>query len=224
MMMQSLCGFIQVERLRLWRQRSDVATRLGFVLLVITLFPFALGPDKDTLARLAAGLLSLALLFAHMLDGARLYAEDKESGVLDSFVAQRFSLSLYALTRASMQMGAQIVCFLFLLPLLLLLLHVPFERFLPFALSASLGSMVLTWMNMGFSALLLGARRAGMLLPLLLFPLQIPALVFMTTLATEGFSGAGLQAFYFLLAESVFCLCLFPFVAGAGLRAAVEAA
>lgn len=222
-MLKHVGALLHVEMLRLVRSRAELASSLGFVLLLITLFPFALGPDKETLQTMAGGLLALALLFSITLEGQKLYAEDKESGRLDMLRGTAVPLWLYASVRAGVQGLAFIIAFIILLPLLLLLLNTPLERFFVFAGALALGGANILLCNMALSALCLGARRAGILLPLLLFPLQIPALVFMVGAMAHGFEGAGAQAFLFLAAELLFALCVFPALAGAALKASVEA-
>lgn len=221
-MLRAMVALIRMETRRLWRQRRDMAASLAFILLVMTLFPFVLGPDGTLLQNLAPGLMTIALLFGLAQEAGKSFAEDRQAGVIDGLHAARFPLALYALVHVGLRHVALTALFIALLPLLCILLQVPFEKLGSMTLAYGFGGMTLALMGMMASALTLGARRAGILLPLLLFPLQIPVLLFTTQLAASGLNAAGLQAFYFLAALFVVSFCLFPFLAGLALRSAVE--
>ena len=50
-----------------WRRRGDAFNPLLFAIMVVALFPFALGPDAQVLERIAAGTIFVAVLLPNRL-------------------------------------------------------------------------------------------------------------------------------------------------------------
>ena len=69
-----------------WRRRGDSAQTLLFALMVVALFPLALGADPDQLARIAPGVLWVAVLLASLLTLDMLYRSDVEDGSLEQML------------------------------------------------------------------------------------------------------------------------------------------
>jgi heme exporter protein B len=205
------------------RNRGEIAAPLVFMALIITLFPFALGPAPDQLARLAPGLLALALLLSLLLGGNRLFAGDYENGTLDLLVQSRLPFPLYVLIKTALFWLTHVFPLLLVSPLFMLFLAVPADAFCNMLLAFAVGTAPLTLLSMLGQALTLGARRANLLLPLLLIPFYVPALTFTVSMAQHGLQGEGAQAFFFLLAQFFLYLGVFPFLAASALRACVEA-
>jgi heme exporter protein B len=65
-----------------------------FFLVVVTLMPFALGPDLALLKRIGPAILWLAALLASLLALDRLFAVDHEDGSLDLLLMSRAPLEL----------------------------------------------------------------------------------------------------------------------------------
>jgi heme exporter protein B len=66
-----------------WRRPGDVAVVLAFFAVATVLFPLGIGPEANVLARIAAGVLWCAALFASLLSLDRLFAADHKDGTLD---------------------------------------------------------------------------------------------------------------------------------------------
>ena len=74
-----------VRDLRLaFRQGGATGTAIGFFLVVISILPLGLGPDLKLMARLAPGLLWVALLLSALLSLDRLFHDDFEDGSLET--------------------------------------------------------------------------------------------------------------------------------------------
>ena len=79
-----------------------IAVRVGggalmgalFFLIVVTMMPFALGPDLNLLARIGPAILWLGALLASLLALDRLFATDHEDGSLDLLMMGRMPLEL----------------------------------------------------------------------------------------------------------------------------------
>jgi heme exporter protein B len=86
-----------------------------------------------------------------------------------------------------------------------------------------LGSLLLSLFGTLGAAIVLGARRGGVLLPLLVLPLVTPVLIFGAAAADAAAAGFSARPHLLLLAAMLAAaLPLCPLAAGAGLRAAVE--
>src|SRR5512144_1386559 len=71
-----------------------------FFLIVVTMMPFAIGPDLALLARIGPAILWLGALLASLLALDRLFATDHEDGSLDLLMMGRLPLELSVATKA----------------------------------------------------------------------------------------------------------------------------
>lgn len=220
--MNAILSLFKRELVIAWRTRAQSAAHLVFVLLIITLFPFVLGPDEAQLERFAPGLLLLAILLGQMLGFEKLFAADHQNGTLDIIHGSRLSLSIYAMVKSKAQWCALFLPIIICSPVLMLLLHVPAEHIPLLLLALALASYIIQQLGMLGAALSLGAKNAGLLLPLLLIPFYIPVMIFAVSFANAGFDGEGLQALYFLSALLVLYSSSLPFLTGAALRSAIQ--
>jgi heme exporter protein B len=202
------------------RQRGEMAGHLVFVLLIVTLFPFALGSDAALLQKLAAGLLLIAVLLGQMLGFERLFAHDYHNGTLDIIAGSHLSLSSYALIKGMTQWLSLMLPLLIMSPLLMLLLHVAVNDMPHILIALLLSSLTIQLLGGLGAALSLGAKRAGLLLPLLLIPFYIPVMIFAVAIAVHG--DEAVQATYFLCALLMLYLTLLPYLTGRALRSALE--
>ncbi|MGH6867171.1 MAG: heme exporter protein CcmB, partial [Methyloceanibacter sp.] len=83
-----------------WREGGAIGTALGFYLVVVAITPFGLGPDVNLLARIAPGMLWVALLLAALLSADRIFHNDYEDGALDVLATGPLSLPLLAATKS----------------------------------------------------------------------------------------------------------------------------
>jgi heme exporter protein B len=221
-----MSGFaaLVVRDLRLvWRRPGDVAVVLAFFVVATTLFPLGIGPETNVLARIAAGVLWCAALFAALLSLDRLFAADFEDGTLDLLLLAPWPLELAALAKC---------CAHWIVTGLPLALLAPFlgvafglEPGVLLALTATLlvGTPTLSLIGGLAAALTLGARKSGALLALLALPLCVPTLIFgagaVEAQATGGDFGAHLAV---LGALALVALATTPWAIAAALRQAGE--
>ena len=71
-----------------------------FFLIVVTMMPFALGPDLNLLARIGPAILWLGALLASLLALDRLFATDHDDGSLDLLMMGRMPLELAVAAKA----------------------------------------------------------------------------------------------------------------------------
>jgi heme exporter protein B len=202
------------------RHPADTLAAVLFFVLVSALFPFGVGPAPETLARLAPGALFAAALLAALLPLDRLFGADAEDGTLDQLLLSGLPRGAIAAAKA---LGHWITTGLPLLaatPVAAALLNLPVAAWGAALAALALATALLSLLGTLGAALTLGARRGSVLLPLLVLPLAIPAVIFGAA-AIEA-AGAGLSPAPFLLllgAGVSLAVPLAPLAAGAALSA-----
>jgi heme exporter protein B len=205
------------------RQRGDAVMVVLFFVLAAALIPFAVGPEPNLLARLAAGVIWVTALLAVLLSLERLFLADFEDGSLDLLVLLPTPLGLTVLAKALAHWLTTGLPLIAAAPLIAVLYGMDAAALPALALAMLLGTPSLSLIGAVGAALTLGARRGGVLIPLLVLPLNIPVLIF--GVAAIDAAMAGLSArphFFFLAAILLLMLVVAPIAAAAALRQAAE--
>ncbi|MET0407055.1 MAG: heme exporter protein CcmB, partial [Hyphomicrobium sp.] len=98
--MRSFGALLQRDLRLAVREGGAIGTALGFFLVVVSLMPLGLGPDLNLLARIAAGVLWIALLLAALLSLNRIFESDYEDGTLDVLATGPLPLELVSAAKA----------------------------------------------------------------------------------------------------------------------------
>lgn len=205
------------------RQGSDSLMVVMFFVLTVVLFPFGVGPETGVLERIAAGVLWVTALLASMLSLDRLFQADYEDGSLDLITLSPVPLPLLVLGKVAAHWLTTGLPLLLAAPVLAVLLHLNQDGFLILMIAMLLGTPSLSLIGAVGAALVLGARRGGVLLSLLVLPLYIPILVFGVSAVDAAVMGFEVRAQLLILSAlflSTLALC--PWAASAALRQAVE--
>ena len=191
---------------------------LLFFLAVAMLYPFAVGPDAQLLARTGGGVIWVAALLAAILPLEKLVSGDLEAGVFDQLHLRGISEELVMAVRL-------LAHWLAFAPLLLLAtlpaagllgLDGPTTRTVLLGLLA--GTPGLAAVGLAVAALTAALRGGAALAGLMVIPLAVPILIFGAgALSTTGDGGIALAA-----AISLGLCAVTPFVAGAAIRSARE--
>lgn len=206
-----------------WRRRGDAAQPLLFALMVVALFPLALGSDPDQLARIAPGVLWVAVLLASLLTLDTLYRSDVEDGSLEQMLLAPVPLAWLLAVRVAVHWVTASLPLVVVTPLLAELLFLPGDLLPVLMASLLLGTPLLSLMGAVVAALTVGIRRSGMLLALLALPLFLPVLVFgagSVMAAAQGLPWVG--ALLLLGAGLALSLVLAPLAAAAAIRIALN--
>ncbi len=205
------------------RHGADTLAALLFFFLAGTLFPLAIGPAPAELARIAPGIVWVAALLAALLPLDRLFGADFEDGALDQLLLSGLPAAAIALAKACGHWLTTGLPLLLAAAPLALMLRVRVES-LPVLLGGLLpGTLALSLLGTAGAAIVLGARRGGVLLPLLVLPLAVPVLIFGTTASAAAAVHLPVRPhLLLLLAVLAVLLPLAPLAAGAALRAAAE--
>jgi heme exporter protein B len=205
-----------------------VSVRLGggaliavlFFLIVVTLMPFAVGPDLALLRRIGPAILWLGALLASLLALDRLLAADYEDGSLDLILMGRAPLELVVLAKALAHWLTTGLPLVLATPLLGLLLDLDAATGGIVALTLLAGTPALTFLGLIGAALAVTLRRGGLLLAVLILPLTVPVLIFGVAASNAAIVGPGPfgPPFAILCALTLMSLVLGPFAAAAALR------
>jgi len=205
------------------RQRGDAVMVVLFFVLTAMLFPFAIGPEPNLLARLAAGVIWVTALLAVLLSLERLFLADFEDGSLELLVLAPTPLSLTVLAKAVAHWLTTGLPLIAAAPLIALLYNMDEVAMPVLMLAMLLGTPSLSLTGAIGAALTLGARRGGVLVPLLVLPLYIPVLIFGVAAIDAALAGLSARP-YLLFLGAIFLVSLVvaPLAAAAALRQAVE--
>lgn len=206
-----------------FRQGGDVANVIAFFALAVILFPFGVGPDPDLLARISAGVLWVTALLAALLSLERLFDADFHDGSLEALSLMPVPLEVQVLAKCAAHWLTTGLPLTIIAPVLALVLHFDTAGYPALIAAMLLGTPVLSLIGAIGAALTLGARRAGVLLSLLVLPLYIPVLIF--GVAASEAAALGLESRpHLLLLAALFAasLALAPWAAAAALRQALE--
>jgi heme exporter protein B len=219
-------GFLAIlsRELRLsLRHGADTLAALLFFLIVAALFPLAIGPAPETLGRIAPGIVWVCAMLAALLPLDRLFGADFEDGSLDQLLLSGLPPAAIALAKAAAHWLVTGVPLLLAAAPLAEMLRMP-EVALPALLLGLLpGTVLLSLFGTAGAAIVLGARRGGVLLPLLVLPLTTPILIFGVAGADAASGGLSARPYLVLLAALLAAaLPLCPLAAGAGLRSTLQ--
>jgi heme exporter protein B len=195
-----------------------------FFLIVVTLMPFAIGPDLALLARIGPAILWLGALLASLLALDRLIAADHEDGSLDLILTARTPLELTVAVKAVAHWLTTGLPLVIAAPLLGLLLNLDPKASGAVALTLLIGTPALTFIGLIGAALAVALRRGGLLLAVLVLPMTIPVLIFGVAASNAAIVGPvpfG-TPLTVLSALTLASLVLGPFAAAAALRQGME--
>jgi heme exporter protein B len=221
-----MSGFsaLMARDLRLvWRRPGDVAVVLAFFVVATVLFPLGIGPEANVLARIAAGVLWCAALFAALLSLDRLFATDHEDGTLDLLLLAPWPLELAALAKCAAHWIVTGLPLAVIAPLLGVAFGLDAPALTALGATLLVGTPTLSLVGGLAAALTLGARRSGALLALLALPLCVPTLIFGASAVETIAMGEGFAVHLAILAAlALVSLATLPWAIAAALRQAGE--
>jgi heme exporter protein B len=191
-----------------------------FFLIVVTVVPFATGPDLALLARVGPAVLWLGALLASLLALDRLIAMDYEDGSLDLMLTAQVPLELALIAKAMAHWLSTGLPLVIVTPLLGLLVNLDPRATGAVALTLLVGTPALTLIGLIGAALTVTLRRGGLLLAVLVLPFTIPVLIFGVAAANAAIGGLVPFAapFAILCALTLVSSVVGPFAAAAAIR------
>jgi heme exporter protein B len=204
-----------------WRSKDAINSMLFFSLLVVVVFSFSFDPSAEESRQIAGGLVWVAFLFAAVVALNQTWAREIRNQVLDAYrVSPAPANSLFI----AKTLGNFI--FVTVLEALMTPLFIAFYRLRALGpvwqllLVAALGTWALVVNGTFFAAMSLRTRSREIMLPLLLFPISIPAILAMVQSTTAILNGEGARFWMALLVSydlvfTTVCLLLFETVLNA---------
>jgi heme exporter protein B len=202
-----------------WRSKDATNAMLFFSLLVVVIFSFSFDPNAEESRQIAGGLIWVAFLFAAVVALNQTWARELRNQVLDAYRVSPAPAN--ALLMAKVLGNFILVSLLeaLMAPLFMIFYNLralgPAWQLIPVAL---LGTWALVVNGTFFAAMSLRTRSREIMLPLLLFPISIPAVQSMVEATRIILSGDGAARFWIVLLltyDVVFttaCLALFETV------------
>jgi len=205
------------------RHRGEMANPIMFFLMVITMVPLGISPEKAVLAMLAPGMIWVVALLATLLSLDGLFRSDFEDGSLEQLLMSPQPLYFQVLAKVSVHWLVTGLPLTIMAPLLGVMLSLPSAGFAPLLASLLLGTACLSLIGSIGAALTVALRKGGLLLSLIIMPLYTPVLIFGASAvnsAVEGFPiGGQLAVLGAFLAVSII---LAPLAAAGALRISVN--
>jgi heme exporter protein B len=202
-----------------WRSKDAINSMLFFALLVVVIFSFSFEPTAEESRRLAGGLMWVAFLFAATVALNQTWARELRNQVLDAYRVSPAGANPLFLAKAAGNFIFVAVLELLMAPLFTVFYNLrSIGPLWQLALIAALATWALVGNGTFFAAMSVHTRSREVMLPLILFPISIPALIGMVQATTIVLTGEGSPRFWMVLLavyDLVFttvCLLLFETV------------
>ena len=214
----------------LFMREVRVARRVGggaamgvvFFLILVTMVPFAIGPDLNLLSRIGPAILWIAALLAMLLGLDRLFLSDHEDGSLDLLAMSGLPLEIVVAVKCLAHWTVTGLPLVIVAPLFGLMLALDVDALGGVTASLLVGTPALTFIGAIGAALTVSLRRGGLLMAIIVLPFTVPVLIFGVSAAAAASGGTVpfLTPFLMLCALGLAAAALAPFAAAAALRGA----
>ena len=216
---QAFTFLLRRDLLLAMRNRAEYANPILFFILVITLFPLALGAVPELLARIAPGIIWVAALLAAMLSLDSIFRSDFDDGSLEQMLLSAHPVAVLVLAKVCAHWMVTGLPLLIVAPLLAEMLGMPAQAQGVLLLTILIGTPVLSLIGSIGVALTVGLPKGGIILSLLVLPLYVPVLIFATSAIENAAHGFDVSAqIYMLLAILCLAISLTPWATAAALR------
>lgn len=221
--MSAFLSIVERDLKLAFRRLSEVANPLIFFVIVTSLFPLALSPDRPLLQTIGAGVLWVAALLSSLLALEGLFRADVEDGSMEQLLLSPVPLTVVVLAKMTAHWLVSGVPLIALVPVVALSFDLPSGALGVMAAALLLATPTLSVLVSIGAALTVSLKSGGSIIGLLVLPLSSPLLIFgarATDLAAHGEAVAG--PLYLLAALAVFAISLGPLAAAAALKVGLE--
>ena len=204
------------------RSLLDLISIVGFMILIIILFPLGLGPIKEKLNIVSNAVIWVGLILAIIPSLEKLLQKDFENGWLDQIATSPAPLEIIMLSKAISYWLIMLIPLIITSPIFAILLDMDLKNIPWLVISISAGSLAISLIGLSGSALILGARRGNILLPILIIPLMTPILIFGVGVNEAiNINASPYGNLFLLLALTLVYLVISPFISALLVRIAV---
>ncbi|MFL2819228.1 MAG: heme exporter protein CcmB [Candidatus Puniceispirillales bacterium] len=204
------------------RSLLDLISIVGFMILIIILFPLGLGPIKEKLNIVSNAVIWVGLILAIIPSLEKLLQKDFESGWLDQIATSPAPLEIIMLSKAISYWLIMLIPLIITSPIFAILLDMDLKNIPWLVISISAGSLAISLIGLSGSALILGARKGNILLPILIIPLMTPILIFGVGVnEAVKINESPFGNLFLLLALTLIYLVISPFISALLVRIAI---
>jgi heme exporter protein B len=183
-----------------WRSKDALNSMLFFSLLVVVIFSFSFDPLAEESRQIVGGLVWIAFLFAAVVALNQTWARELRNQVLDAYRVSPAPANALFLAKALGNFIFVSLLEALMTPLFVIFYNLrvlgPTWQLIPIGL---LGTWALVVNGTFFAAMSLRTRSRELMLPLLLFPISIPAVIAMVEGTTIVLTGDGSSRFWIVL-------------------------
>ena len=219
----ALLALIERDLKLAYRHRGALAYPLLFFVIVISLFPLAVGSTPEVLRNIGPGVIWVAALLATLLGLETLFRSDYEDGSLEQIILSPHSNSVLVFAKVAAHWLLTGLPLLIISPLFAFMMHMDAPTLKILYLSLLLGTPTLSLIGAVGVALTVSLQRSGLLLTLLVLPLYVPVLIFGANTVHSAANGLPvLGQLYMLGAMLSLSIVLVPIAITAALRASLN--
>jgi heme exporter protein B len=172
------------------RTKEAVNAALAFAIMILVLFSFVFDPAEEETKMFAGGLLWIVFAFAGTLVLNRSFARELPNDCLDALIAAPISGAVLFLGKALANYLLVMAVELVALPVFGIFYYVRwYQHFWQMMLVLALGTWGVTIIGTIFSALTVNIRLREVMLPMLTYPMLIPALMAAMQLTVDLVNG-----------------------------------
>jgi heme exporter protein B len=161
-----------------FRSLIDLISIIGFMILIIILFPLGLGPVQEKINIVSNAVIWVGLILAIIPSLEKLLQKDYENGWLDQIATSPIPLEIIMLSKGMSYWLIMLIPLILTSPIFAILLNMDLKNIPWLVISISSGSLAISLIGLIGSALILGTKRGNILLPILIIPLMTPILIF----------------------------------------------
>src|SRR5438132_8066659 len=197
----AITGAALAKDLRLeWRSKDAINAMLFFALLVVVIFSFSVDADAEESRQIAGGLIWVAFLFAAVVALNQTWARELRNQVLDAYRVSPAPANALFVAKAVGNFVFVSILEALMTPLFIVFYTLralgPAWQLIPVAM---LGTWALVVNGTFFAAMSIRTRSREIMLPLLLFPISIPALLIMVEATSAILTGEVSAKFWIVL-------------------------
>lgn len=172
------------------RTKEALNASLAFSIVILLLFSFAFDPSSEQFREFSGGLLWLAYSFAGALALNRSFARELQNDCLDALVASPAPAGALFLGKALANFALLLAVELVALGVFIIFYDIRLGgKFWPLFAVILLGTWAMVVIGTMFSALTVNLHLRELMLPILVYPMLIPALTAAMTLTTDLING-----------------------------------
>ena len=204
------------------RSLIDLISIVGFMILIIILFPLGLGPIQEKLNIVSNAVIWVGLILAIIPSLEKILQKDFENGWLDQIATSPIPLEIVMLSKGLSYWLIILIPLIITSPIFAILLDMDLKNIPWLVISISSGSLAISLIGLIGSALILGTKRGNILLPILIIPLMTPILIFGVGVNEAiNINEPPYGNLFLLLAFTLIYLVISPFISALLVRIAI---